>query len=271
MTKSKIIVALAVCVLLGNISFGMYDAKTGRFMQRDPIGTAPRIVHTDQGPKVVGTQGPVVPNPASEGSQTSIIAMNSAEPESKELKSEEHHQYIDGLNLYQYVASNPIVLIDPSGLKVYACVRQSLNAHEKPGSDKKIKVPHWYIKSDANPTGCGLAGYYNDNGDHLTKVSSQYGELADKDKDCIDVTYWVNEECINKYLGNGCQEAQKKWGGRKYGHGPFRMDCHDFANSLVLKCRNCKARLSGMGYFLPSGARFWETIGEDSEDEEDEK
>ena len=126
MAKSKIMVVLVVCVVISNVSFGMYDAKTGRFMQRDPIGTAPHIVHTVQGPKMVGKQGPATPNSASKDSRTSIITVNSDKSEKQQLKysqhkSNKHDQYIDGMNLSQYVASNPIINIDPLGLSFSSC------------------------------------------------------------------------------------------------------------------------------------------------------
>jgi len=271
MAKQNFTMTAIMFILLSSISFGMYSPQTGRFMQQDPIGTAPRVVHSSHFPKVVGTKGIVAPNTNSAASVKSqshnnapIIAANQIYAVQNDQKPiEVYNQYIDGMNLYQYVISNPIILLDPSGLKVYACVRQSLNAHEKPGSDKKIKVPHWYIKSTANPKGCGLAG----GTDGKTKVSPNYGELKDKDKYCKDITFWVDEECINKYLNGNCSNAKKEWDGKDYGHIKG-MDCYGFAYALVTKCLSCNGKkLRNARPLIPTApSEYWD-IEKDNKEE----
>ncbi|MEM8739668.1 MAG: hypothetical protein AAGG38_14490 [Planctomycetota bacterium] len=72
----------------------MYHPELGRFMQRDPLGTAlapPTAVHRN----------------------TSASRFTQRDPVPGQ-------QYSAGMNIYQYVNSNPIVRFDPSGLKDYA-------------------------------------------------------------------------------------------------------------------------------------------------------
>jgi len=69
---------LLVFVVLGSSVFAMYDTHTGRFLQQDPLG--------------------ITPNPQ--------------QPNRFEIPS----QYTDGMNLYEYVRSNPIIYEDPKGL-----------------------------------------------------------------------------------------------------------------------------------------------------------
>ncbi|MCF7954973.1 MAG: hypothetical protein K9M75_04135 [Phycisphaerae bacterium] len=168
MAKSKLIVLLVVCALLGNFSFGMYDAKTGRFMQRDPIGTAPRIVHTEQGPKIIQS----VATPTSQNRNDTVvipsnripISKNSHEPlELQLLDLENQTQYADGMNLYQYVMSNPLSYLDPLGLESrrYEC---------KCG--KGIRPPNNYEKVRDLMGGCAYALPTGKIGDKLGDATS---------------------------------------------------------------------------------------------------
>ena len=74
----------------------IYDPDIGRFLQRDSLGTKPMAIHSlSRGPRFIGTRGYAVPNPNNETANLS--------------------QYLDGMNLYEYVKSNPIMLTDPLG------------------------------------------------------------------------------------------------------------------------------------------------------------
>ncbi|MCD6380653.1 hypothetical protein J7M07_09450 [bacterium] len=95
MNKPVFLMAPAFCLLIFSVAFGMYNPRTGRFLQQDSLGTKPEVVFTGGGPRIIGTKGPYVPNP-----NDPMSSLN---------------QYIDGMNLYEYVKSNPIMLIDPTG------------------------------------------------------------------------------------------------------------------------------------------------------------
>jgi hypothetical protein len=75
------------------IVLAYYHPQMGRFMSQDPISTGPQVIFTSKGPRIIGVNSPIVPNP------------NSAP----------YLQYIDGMNLYQFTKSNPIMLVDPTG------------------------------------------------------------------------------------------------------------------------------------------------------------
>ncbi len=78
MAKFRLMFVLVLCALLSSLSFGMYDAKVGRFMQRDPLGIDP----------AGNSHNPFKPN----------------------------KQYTDGLNVYEYVKSDSINSKDAFGL-----------------------------------------------------------------------------------------------------------------------------------------------------------
>ena len=91
--RELIVSVLLALFVLPLFSAGTYNPQSGRFLQRDPLGTGPMIVHTYNGPHMI-SGGPLVrgPNAASR-----------------------LRQYLDGMNLYEYVRSNPIMLTDPVG------------------------------------------------------------------------------------------------------------------------------------------------------------
>lgn len=88
--KNRILVFLIILLVSRVCSVANYDPQAGRFLQRDPLGTGPIVVHDSAGPRFILTSGPVVANP-------------------------NLSQYRDGMNLYEYVKSNPIILTDPLG------------------------------------------------------------------------------------------------------------------------------------------------------------
>ena len=58
----KLVLLISVLTIL-NVASAGYDSATGRFRQQDPLGRGPRTVHSNNGPKWVGLNGPVVPSP----------------------------------------------------------------------------------------------------------------------------------------------------------------------------------------------------------------
>ena len=79
------LIAFATTTMITSEASAMYHPGMGRFMQRDPgpnAASPPRVGAT--GPSVRGGFMP-------------------------------RDQYADGMNLYQYVCSNPLVYVDPRG------------------------------------------------------------------------------------------------------------------------------------------------------------
>jgi hypothetical protein len=115
--RSLALVAAAFIVTaVATPSFAMYHAGMGRFMQRDPHGTmnaptAPRVGMA--GPAAAG--GFVARDPMPAQPQPGL-------------------QYADGMNLYQYVGSNPILFRDPMGMWRYVDGMGTLSGQLGPGA-----------------------------------------------------------------------------------------------------------------------------------------
>lgn len=79
---------LLILLVTSSVSLGMYHPETGRFIQQDPIGVRDRICIID----FQDTGKPIFPR-----------------------QHNDRGQYRDGMNLFQYVKSDPIRLSDPVG------------------------------------------------------------------------------------------------------------------------------------------------------------
>jgi len=59
-----ILISLFVIIALPASSLAMYNTEQGRFLQRDPLGTGPRVEFSQTDlPYIVGKNGPIAPNP----------------------------------------------------------------------------------------------------------------------------------------------------------------------------------------------------------------
>ncbi len=115
--KSVFIRTLITAVLmfgLASTASAYYASVQGRFISRDPINSADQsnaiiavYPRTEQIPPVVGSiamrVGTGVGNLQSQGRTVKQDPIKET-------------PYVDGMNLYQYVHSNPIIYVDPSGL-----------------------------------------------------------------------------------------------------------------------------------------------------------
>lgn len=94
----SIVAAFALLTVVTSSAQAMYHARMGRFIQRDPHGTTnpPTALR-------VGMTGPA----AAGGFVARDPMPTQPEPDL---------QYVDGMNLYQYVRSQPVSALDPMGL-----------------------------------------------------------------------------------------------------------------------------------------------------------
>lgn len=136
-----VLVGMAAIAILTADASAYYHPTLGRFMQRDPgAGGANRIV-AGGAPAATRRFIPRDRMPAGPTHTTMALHANgmrrSAAPFGISARSGVlapphigqnglNNQYEDGMNLYQYVGSNPVVYVDPSGLfKQYACCNQN--------------------------------------------------------------------------------------------------------------------------------------------------
>jgi len=99
-----VFVAALVAVIFTTDAMAMYHPGLGRHMQRDPHGTS-----------LVSTANRIGGNGVLPGS-TGFIARDAPNPAI---------QYWDGMNLYQYVRSQPLTNLDPTGLYTLGQAAQS--------------------------------------------------------------------------------------------------------------------------------------------------
>lgn len=106
--------AIALGVFVADVS-AMYDPTMGYFLQRDPgPGAMPIRIGSGAGPTLVGRFIPRDPE------QEAATAPATREVDEDEQTGPASHvaQYIDGMDLYCYARSSPLVHVDPQGLSV---------------------------------------------------------------------------------------------------------------------------------------------------------
>jgi hypothetical protein len=159
MKRSQLMLTTVVTTLvlvITSLVSAQYNPQLGRFHQRDPLGTGPRVEFSGTGsPYFVGTTGPKAPDPAytvrrprvqRSSSPSRLVRMNETKPVGRIVPGNSKSdsttqikrnldiqypdasintssgidpmsQYQDSMNLYEYVKSNPVKYVDPYGLR----------------------------------------------------------------------------------------------------------------------------------------------------------
>ncbi len=108
MIRRLMILMVAVIGMFGSDAYAVYDAGSGRWLERDPIGTTPAISTTVS---LNVRQGTLRASPFSRQiAFTGKIRLNT------QSRVSPSRQYGDGANIYQYTRSSPSIYADPSGL-----------------------------------------------------------------------------------------------------------------------------------------------------------
>lgn len=123
-----VLVAAATIVIVATDASAYYHPGIGRFMSRDPIGTAYAP------PARIGIAGLAINGGFAKRDSVSAQSMHIGTAGlgvgGGFIPRDPSRQYIDGTNLYQYVHSNPIRYKDPTGL--YAGVVAKLTYYPGP-------------------------------------------------------------------------------------------------------------------------------------------
>lgn len=109
-------------------TLAMYNPRIGRFMQRDPIGTA-------TGPVVARTHGPQAPSRV--GAAGTINGSQFIARDAMPNRPTAAMQYADGMSTYEYVNSQPNRYRDATGLTI---------SHQKFKTDKKITGYYYFCR-----------------------------------------------------------------------------------------------------------------------------
>jgi len=136
-----VLVGLAAITVAANDASAYYHPRLGRFLSRDPgAGGVARA----------GTASPVMGDsfaPRDPMGNAQRVGSGGTAPVGGFIPRDptESNQYADGMNLYQYVRSNPVRYRDPSGLKIdhYDCCTDAQKRAIKAAHDaaeKKLKV-----------------------------------------------------------------------------------------------------------------------------------
>lgn len=117
---ASMLIAVALLIGMASTASAYYDSEQGRFISRDPINTVnqPNMA-VAQSPNVFAAYprvGQIVP--AANTGPVRVGGVAAPQPKGRMIKRDpvEKTSYADGMNLYQYVHSNPLINVDPSGL-----------------------------------------------------------------------------------------------------------------------------------------------------------
>jgi len=123
-----VLVAIAAMGIFAADASAMYHPTMGRFLQRDPgpggvvaarrVGSAGKVVgESFIARDPIGHRSNYMTGPMRASFQDSRFV-----PVFQATSTDAFGQYVDGMNLYEYVSSNPLAYVDPSGLfKSYEC------------------------------------------------------------------------------------------------------------------------------------------------------
>jgi RHS repeat-associated protein len=133
-----------------------------------------------------------------------------------------------GINLYTYADDNPLVNVDPLGLKVQLCARQAF-AGNWGKKHKLYLIPHCYIVTDSNiyswniAAGSGIHGNESPENNSCSVIKCSCGDSA------------AFEKCVN-------EEAAAAKGNEGNIWVPALNDCCTWANRIVGRCKqkHCK-------------------------------
>ncbi|RJP32933.1 MAG: hypothetical protein C4547_12860, partial [Phycisphaerales bacterium] len=106
-------------------------------------------------------------------------------------------EYVDGLNIYEYVASRPYNLLDPMGDRpvcpVYACRRR--------GRSALVLVWHCYIKTCDYPSGVG----------NSAPVGPNQEKPGDWLVQCTDVTHMFEADDVHGCIKEHWEDPWRPW------------------------------------------------------------
>lgn len=146
--------------------------------------------------------------------------------------SEDPLRFLSGVDdFFAYVSNNPVILKDPTGLKVIKCFRRT-RFNGKWRWVNILPLYHEWIKTDTieaglGPAGGGIPGAGRpDEIGSPTSINNHAGQSSQPGVVCFEVTD-VNEACVNKKLKIG--QSQGPW-------YPGVNDCNSFAEGVLSSC-----------------------------------
>ena len=146
--------------------------------------------------------------------------------------SEDPLRFLSGVDdFFVYVSNNPLILKDPTGLKVLKCFRRT-RFNGKWRWVNILPLYHEWIKTDTVEAGLGPAGGgvpgagRPDEIGSPTTINNHAGQSSQPGVVCFEVED-VDEACVNKKLKIG--QSQGRW-------YPGTNDCNSFAEGVLSSC-----------------------------------
>ena len=192
MKTRTMLIGVLLLGILTPLVCAQYDPQTGRFLQRDPMGVQVGAVVWDQNggaPRMTGLNGPTLPQPVIKINQNSSTIMrpqikqniaSNTNPLTRITTPSGIHpaqQYNDGMNLYQYVGSNPTNRVDPYGLEFYDRPRDDCGYGVFCGKIKIDSAGEWIAAKIFRARHCDLR---NTGGDSAREDEVKYPVLIDR-------------------------------------------------------------------------------------------